>query len=305
MGGLRAFGHGLRRGARHWPVIALTALVALLIAALAAAPAAIALLDPGEAVGPVYSVQASVGSVYRWGPIAGRGSVYRPSFSEVLYGVDGWMMIEAFPAAGASGDQSQRRVARLVLAAGGILVSLSWLSSAFLGGGVLSAYADEGGLRWARFLRESWRWFGTLLLMGVLRGGVTVSVLVLAGAVVGAAGMGAAWFVAPVLAVMWVFVLAVGELGRVEVVVGGRRNVLRALGEGVRFVLRRPLGVTVLYGVSLVSWVVAYVLYRWVLVPRLPPAWWALAFVLQQGFVVLWLWIRLGRWAGVVALVRS
>ena len=36
-------------------------------------------------------------------------------------------------------------------------------------------------------------------------------------------------------------------------------------------------------------------LYRWALVPRLPRAWWLLAFILQRGFVALWLWVRLGR----------
>lgn len=38
--------------------------------------------------------------------------------------------------------------------------------------------------------------------------------------------------------------------------------------------------------------------------PRLPGSWWLLAFVLQQTFVAIWLWIRVGRWAGEVALYQ-
>ncbi len=46
-------------------------------------------------------------------------------------------------------------------------------------------------------------------------------------------------------------------------------------------------------------------LYRWALVARLRPARWLLAINLRQGFVPFWLWVRLGRWAGSVALSRA
>lgn len=123
-----------------------------------------------------------------------------------------------------------------------------------------------------------------------------------AGAAIGGWVAGLAVGLVLLVALLW---LALWELTRVAVMVGERRNVFRAFGRAVSFVFWRPLDVAVLYVLSLLSWVVLYALYRWALVPCLPRAWWLLAFVLQQAFVALWLWIRLGRWAGGVALFSA
>jgi hypothetical protein len=206
MNGFRAYGEGLSRAAGYWRLVILMVIVGLLSALVAAAPAAVALLQPAR----------------------------RPAIRGVIDGVDGWMVIEALSAP-----------------------PIEEGSSAFAQG---TGQIDSPALLA----------IGTLLVV--------------------------------IVALLW---LAAWELTRVAVVVGERRNVFRAFGRAVGFVFHRSLSVALLYALSLVSWAALYLLYRWALVPRLPRAWWLLTFFLQQVFVALWLWIRLGRWAGDVVLYQG
>jgi hypothetical protein len=138
---------------------------------------------------------------------------------------------------------------------------------------------------------------GTILLFALLLALTGVVTVAVGGWVIGLTGL-----LVVIVALLW---LAAWELTRVAVVVGERRNVFRAFGRAVGFVFHRSLSVALLYALSLVSWAALYLLYRWALVPRLPRAWWLLTFFLQQVFVALWLWIRLGRWAGDVVLYQG
>lgn len=286
MDGFDAFRTGLSRAARYRWVLAVVVAVSLVSSALAVAPAAVALFEPAR----------------------------RPAIRGVIDGVDGWMVIEALSAppveekAAAFAEAAGQIALPALLAVGTVLLS-AWLSSAFLSGGALHTYAEGGEFRLRRFLRSCWRWFGTLLLVDLLDavGMILLFALLLAltGAAVAIVGgwvTGVAVVLLLVVSLLW---LAVWELTRVAVVVGERRNVFRALGRAASLVFRYPLGVAVLYALSLLSWVVVYGLYRWALVPRLPRAWWLLTFLLQQAFVTFWLWIRLGRWAGGVALFKA
>lgn len=286
MHGFRAYREGLSRAAGTWAVVVVMVVVGLLSALVAAAPAAMALLEPAR----------------------------RPAIRGVIDGVDGWMLIEALSTppveegAAAFADAAGQIALPALLAVGTVLLS-AWLSSAFLSGGALRIYAEGAEFRLRRFLRTSWRWFGTLLLVGLLQAVGTILLFALsfalAGAAVAAIGAWMAGLAVALLLLMALLWLAIWELTRVAVVVGERRNVFRAFGRAVSFVFRRPLDVAVLYALSFVSWVALYALYGWALMPRLPRAWWLLAFVLQQAFVTLWLWIRLGRWAGGVALFQA
>lgn len=286
MTGFRAYLQGVSRTAACRGLVAVMVVVGLLGALVAAAPAAVAMSEPAR----------------------------RPAIRGVIDDVDAWMVIDALStpplqeASAAFAGEGSRRAVQLALLTMTVLLLLTWLSSAFLSGGALRTFAEGDCFRWSRFLRSSWRWFGTLLLWGLLQTVATVvlfvPLLVAAGVVVTVVGGCVTWVVVALLLALALLWLALMEFGRVVVVVGERRNVFRAFGQAVRFVLRRPLRVGVLYGLSVLSWVVVYVLYRWALVPRLPRTWWLLAFVLQQGFVALWLRIRLGRWAGGVALYQ-
>jgi hypothetical protein len=292
MNGLRVFRIGLSRAARYRWVLAAMVAVSFASALVAAAPRAVALVGPAHRPGPAF----------------------RPAIREAVDGVDAWMLIEAVstPPVGegrvAFAWEEQQWIVRLALLTMGALLLLAWLSGAFLSGGALLAYADDEPLGWQRFLRGCWRWFGPLLLFSALQavGAVLVfgPLLGVGLAAIFAVGDWMAWVVVPLLLIMALLWLALMELSRVAVVVGGKRNVVRAFGRAVRFVFRHPLGVGVLYGLSSLSWVILYALYRLALVPRVPRDWWMLAFVLQQAFVAIWLWVRLGRWAGGVALYQ-
>jgi len=286
MNGFRAYREGVSRAAGYWELVVVMVVVGLLSALVAAAPAAVVLLAPAR----------------------------RPAIQSVIDGVDGWMVIEALStppieegAAAFAGGAGAIALPAL-LAIGTVLLS-GWLSGAFLSGGALRIYADGDEFRLRRFVRTSWRWFGTLLLVALLQAIGTILLfallLALAGAGVIAIGGWMAGLIVPVLLVVALLWLVVWELARVAIVVGDRRNVFRALGRAVSFVFRRPLDVAVLYALSFVSWVALYGLYRWALVPRFPRAWWLLTFLLQQAFIAFWLWIRLGRWAGGVALFQA
>jgi hypothetical protein len=286
MDGFRAYREGLSRAAGYWELVVVMVIVGLLSALVAAAPAAVALLQLAR----------------------------RPAIRGVIDGVDGWMLIEALSTpsveegAAAFAEAAEQIALPALLAVGTVLLS-AWLSSAFLSGGVLRMYAEGDEFRLRRFLRTSWRWFGTLLLVGSLQAVGTILLFALSFALVGAAVAAiGAWMAGLAVALLLLTALlwlAIWELTRVAVVVGERRNVLRAFGRAVIFIVRRPVNVAVLYALSLASWVSLYVVYRWALVPRLPRAWWLFTFALQQAFVTLWLWIRLGRWAGGVALFRA
>mgnify|MGYP001028544100 CR=1 FL=1 len=286
MNGFRAYREGLSRAAGYWRLVVVMVIVGLLSALVAAAPAAVVLLQPAR----------------------------RPAIRGVIDGVDGWMVIEALSAppveegAAAFAEAAGQIALPALLAIGTVLLS-AWLSSAFLSGGALNIYAEGGEFRLRRFLRSCWRWFGTLLLVGLLHAVGTILLfallLALTGVVTVAVGgwaIGLTGLLVVIVALLW---LAAWELTRVAVVVGERRNVFRAFGRAVGFIFRRPSSVALLYALSLVSWAALYALYRWALVPRLPRAWWLLAFVLQQVFVAFWLWIRLGRWAGGVGLFKA
>jgi len=283
MGGFRAYREGLSQAAGHWALVVVMVAVGLLCALVAVAPAGVALLQPAQ----------------------------RPAIRGVIDGVDGWMVIEALSTPPveegmATFATGMHQIALPVLLAVATVLLAAWFSRTFLSGGALHTYAEGGEFRLRRFLRSCWRWFGTLLLLGLIQAVGTILLfallLALAGAAVVAVGGWVAGLAVTLVVVMALFWLAVWELTRVAVVVGERRNVFRAFGRAVRFVFRRPLVVAVLYGLSLLSWIVVYALYRWALVPRLPRVWWLLTFLLQQAFVTFWLWIRLGRWAGSVAL---
>ena len=210
-----------------------------------------------------------------------------------------------------SGPTAQLRQATLL----GLLTALAlpliaWLPAAFLGGGVLLIYAEAPlPFRWRRFLWGCWHWFGVFLLLGTAQGIVSATLFVLVVSValgaVAAVGGWLAWLVVPPLVFVALLWLALMECTRIAAVVGQTRNVFRAFGEAVRFVLRNFFAVTGLYGLALLLLGLLHALYRWGLMARLPLDWWLLVLVVQQAFILARLWARLLRTAGGTVLYQE
>jgi hypothetical protein len=187
---------------------------------------------------------------------------------------------------------------------------LAWLPAAFLNGGLLLAYAEAPQpLRWRRFCWGGWHWFGTFLVLGLVQG-IAFTVALLAGlaavgAAVAAVGQWLIWLALPLLGLAASLWLAWMEGARIVAVVGGTRNVLRAMGGGIRFVFRHLPSFAVLYGLTLLLTASLHLVFRWGLMRRLPLDWWPLVLLVQQSFVLARLGTRLLRLAGGAALARE
>lgn len=291
MVGWRAFRLGIAHAARYWQLLALLFGANLLSALLLAALPALFL-----ASGPGHST----------------------ALPQAVDGVDAWLVIETMmsPLANvgleaegadplpAQGLQQAVLLGLLTLAA---LPFLAWLPAAFLNGGLLLTYVEHPQpFRWRRFLWGCWRWWGTFLLLGVLQG-FAVAMILLPLAVVAAmaavtAGRWLMWLLVVGTALVAVIGLALVEYTRIIAVKDGTRNLFHAFAGAVRFVLRRPLQVGVLYALSLLLVALLHAIYRLGLMPYLPLDWWPLVLVVQQTFVAARLASRLVRLAGGVAL---
>jgi len=278
-----------------------------------------------------------------WGLAAGLGC--RPAIRQAADGVDAWLVIETLASWSTDGTLRQKTMSLGSVPAAGVAL-LAWLSGAFLNGGVLFTYAEDGRslsklgsspsdktspgpqappsvdapealssngpnarrFRWRRFLWGCWHWFGAFLLLGIAQAvaSVVLFVLLVGGAIGAVAAVGGwlTWVVVPLLMLVAVLWLALTECTRIVAVIEGTRNVVRAFGGAIRFVLRHIPSVAGLYGPALLLLGLVHALYRWGLMPHLPLEWWALLLVVQQATIAVRLGARLVRLAGGVALVQ-
>jgi hypothetical protein len=253
-------------------------------------------------------------------PAAGlaAGLGHRPAIRQAADGVEAWLVIEtlASPLIDAAlgqertGPRGLQQATLVGLVTAAALPLLAWLSGAFLSGGMLLTFAEAPRpFRWPRFLWGCCHWFGPFLLLGAVQAiASTVLFVPLVGAAVGAVAAGGgwlAWVVVPLLAAVAALWLAVTECTRIAAVVGRTRNVFRAFGRAVGFLLRSLPAVGGLYGPALALLGLLHALYRWGLMAHLPLDWWPLVLVVQQSFVLARLGARLTRLAGGVVLVRE
>jgi hypothetical protein len=200
-----------------------------------------------------------------------------------------------------------QRATLLGLLTAAALPLLAWLPATFLSGGVLLTYAEAPrSFHWRRFLWGCWRWFGAFLLLSLMQSLASAIIFIpIIAIAVGVVSVVGGWLwrvVIPLLGLVAAFWLALTEYTRVAAVVGGTCNVVRAFGQGVRFVFRNFLAVTTLYGSALLLLGLLHALYRWGLMPYLPLDWWPLVLMMQQAFILARLWARLVRLAGAMAL---
>jgi hypothetical protein len=195
-------------------------------------------------------------------------------------------------------------LAMLLIPLGGLLVRVLWV---FMEGGILATYAGSAPLSWHEFFRVSWRFFGSLLLLGV------IWLLSTAGVVVATVAVGllarSLWYP------LGVVVLSVGGVGllllwvwfsmaRSVTVVRDERNVIRALRRAMHVIGQRPGGVLALVFIT--------VALQWGLqgisragTAALPFSWWLPALVLQQFVAALAVGVTLARRAGEVGLAAQ
>jgi hypothetical protein len=237
---------------------------------------------------------------------------HRPAIAEAADGLDAWLWIELLfqPEVGQDLPEglSTAILTGLLLAAA--LPFAAWLPAAFLNGGLLLIYHEAPHpFRWRRFLWGCWHWWGAFLTLGLLQalGAIlTLGALAAVAALVAALlGSWVIWIAAPIAGLAAFLGLGWMEWARILAVVEDTRNPFRALGRASRLLLRRPLPVAGLYGLSLLLAGLLHAVYRLGLMPLVPLERWLLALVLQQTFVLARLAIRLVRLAGAVTLVEN
>ena len=162
-----------------------------------------------------------------WGLAAGLGR--RPAIRQAADGVDAWLVIETLASWSTDETLRQKVISLGSVPAAGVAL-LAWLSGAFLNGGVLLTYAEDGRsfnklgpdpsgrnspdlqaapsveapealssdgpnawrFRWRRFLWGCWHWFGAFLLLGIAQtvASVVLFVLLVGGAMGAVAAVG-------------------------------------------------------------------------------------------------------------------
>jgi len=239
-----------------------------------------------------------------------------PALRQAADGIDAWQVIDtmmsplADNALGLSADASSltswlRQVTIIGLLTALAIPVIAWFTSTFLSGGVLSTFAaSPRPFQLKRFIHTCWHWFGVFLLLGVVQTAVTlVFFAISAGLSAGLIALGGwqlAWVLVPLLVLLGLFLFAVFELTRVVAVTSGTRRISHAFRGATKLIGRRPLAISLLYGLTFLSLVILRAIYNQGIRPSLPLDWWPLVLVVQQTHILLRLWIRLARIAGAV-----
>lgn len=309
LGVLGALIQGARRAARLWPVLLLMLLGTLLSAGLLALVPAQALLDLSR----------------------------RPVIADMAAGIRAWKIVDLFGQIGGMQVGSTSSPAStqffLLLLGFAVMPLVGGVVSAFLYGGMLLAYsesaakdrlaawraaagvADETNLAAEpqaerlsprRFLWGCWHWFGgylalaliqALLFFGVAFLTVTLAVFLFRLGPAGTAG-GIALLV--VVLVLWLMLF---ELARVRMVLNGTRNPFRGIGLAFGDLFRRPLALLAFYTAALLVLLAVQVVFRLFINPNVPLELLLLAVLVQQGFILLRLFLTGARLAGLVELL--
>ncbi len=193
-------------------------------------------------------------------------------------------------------------VALLLVLPVAIVVKLIWV---WLEGGTLADYATPEKLSWRAFSQAGRRWFGVLFLLNcigvallIVIGGATLlpALFVYPRSPALAWGIGAVGLLVAGLWATWV------EMARATAVVCDERHLFRALKRAVLIMVWQWRPLLVLVGGSLLLFGILYLLHRW-LVHWLPLNWWLPTLVIQQGYTIIRLGVRLARQAGQVGCV--
>lgn len=285
---LSAFGvllRGAKLALRYWPVWILMFLGTLLPALLVSLVPALDLMD----------------------------LAHRPVIQRMADGIPSWMVIDliGLMTGGAVLPGAKEAANTISLLAIGVILmpALGGLISAFLYGGVLLTYREAPEpFRLSRFFWGCWHWFGGLLLLALVQALLFLFIFVpLAG---GLFALGTLGTVAQVIAVVlfvlllvvWVMVF---ELARARMVATGTRNPFMGIGRAFKQIFRQPLALFAYYAVALLVLLVVQALFRWGINPNVSLGALLLAVIIQQGFVLLRLFARAMRLAGLMVIAKA
>lgn len=210
------------------------------------------------------------------------------------------------PAAPAQGDETGAILAVLtililILGAG----PLAALPNALLSGGALQVYADRQ-FTWRRFLWGCWHWALPFVILWIGLG-LVITLFIVLGIIVVVMSISGGNLALVGLAVVMIAYFAVAMLfdyARVIAVAENRRNVFWALGQAFRLALRRPAQVGGLYAALLALGYLLIVVYNQV-AALIPFEWAIIGIALQQILVAAQVWVRLARWASLLALYQN
>ncbi len=296
--GPKALAAGLRLGLHYWPVL-LALWAGTLLAAL---PAAFA---------PARQLLALADS---------------PAIVQIADGLDTWQILDVYglllgglaaPLAGrestvpAPGASPELAAGLSGLAWAGLLVPLfGGIISAFLYGGALLVYRESPApFHLRRFLSACWRWFGAFLLLGFLQAallliGLLPAILLVLGLGVRSSpwGMLPAGLLAALGLASWLILF---ETARARMAASNRRNPLVGLRQVLGLLRQRPRALLSFYALALFGLLGLHLLYRLVLIPLAPLDMVVPAVLVQQSFILLRLFARAARLAGLVKMTAQ
>lgn len=291
MRSIQTFKKGIELSLQYWQAMAALWVANILIAGLVGLLPALALYDLAQ----------------------------RPMITQAAERVEAGMVLETFLAPislgqlnGVQSDIENTGV-RGVLSLLIILTALpflTWLSGAFLHGGMLLAYIEAPQpFRWRRFWWGCWHWFGAFLLLGfiqVLAAALALLPLAIISSI-GAAALGqwVGWLGIIFLAVLGIFLIGLVEATRIFAVAGDTRNLVNSSARAFRFISGRLFAWGFFYLLALVTLATWHTLFRLAIQPQLPLEVWLITLAIYQLFIIGRLWSRAIRNAGVIELARQ
>lgn len=200
----------------------------------------------------------------------------------------------------------------LVLLGFALMPLVGGVVSAFLYGGVLLSYKEAGpsqaqGFRLGRFLWGCGRWFLSFLALGIIQAVLFLLLfvpLVFLAVFLGRFGTVGIAAGAALVVLFALLGLMVFELARVRLVLNDSRNLFRALGQAFVDLFRRPLTLLGFYAAALLLLLGVQALFRLVINPNAPLDVLPLALLVQQGFLLVRLFCRALRLAGLMSLFQ-
>jgi hypothetical protein len=190
---------------------------------------------------------------------------------------------------------------------------IAWFTGSALAGGMLLIYSEAPNpFRWTRFLWGCWHWWGVFLAVSVFQA-VFILFMFYAGIMLSQATLDSSWVVINNLAAVPLFAflllalsgIALLEITRVSAVQVETRNPLKAIRYALVLTVRRPWSLVSFYLLAAIFIVFVHLTFRLGLFPHLPLYFWPVVLLAQQVFVLVRLFVRSQRLAGITALVDA
>jgi hypothetical protein len=190
---------------------------------------------------------------------------------------------------------------------------IAWFTGSALAGGMLLIYSEAPNpFHWTRFLWGCWHWWGVFLAVSVFQA-VFILFMFYAGIMLSQATLDSSWVVINNLAAVPLFAflllalsgIALFEITRVSAVQVETRNPLKAIRYALVLTVRRPWSLVSFYLLAAIFIAFVHLTFRLGLFPHLPLYFWPVVLLAQQVFVLVRLFVRSQRLAGITALVDA